>query len=323
MKAIVQTSYGSPDHLALKDIQRPALKDDELLVRVHAAAIHAGDVFCMRGVPYMTRLVVGFPRPRQDYVVGSDAAGVVEAVGKNVTGFNPGDEVFGEPEHACAEYTSASEDKFAHKPGNLTMQQAAAVPVSALAALQGLRDHAKVQPGQKVLVNGASGGVGLFAVQIAKSMGAEVTGVCSTGSVEVVRSVGADHVIDYTKEDFTQGGPRYDVIFDNVASRPLSACWRALKPTGVHIPSSGHAGVGWVLKAFLVSPFVRKQGRPFVSMPKTDDLIALKELIESGEVTPVIDRTYPLAEGAEAFRYLDQGHAKGKVVITVQHDQEA
>lgn len=318
MQAIVQTGYGSADVLALKEVDKPKLTDDGILVRVHAAAIHLGDVFGVRGKPYMTRLIIGLPKPKRDWVVGSDVAGVVEAVGKNVTRFKLGDEVFGEPEHACAEFASASAEKFAHKPGNLTWEQAAAVPVSALAALQGLRDQGKVQPGQKVLINGASGGVGTFAVQIAKAFGAEVTGVCSTGNVEMVRSIGADHVIDYTIEDFTTGGPRYNLIFDNVASRPLSACRKALKPTGVHIPSSGHAGLGWLIKAFVVSLFVRQQGRPFVSMPNTADLLALKELIESGKVTPVIDRTYPLVQGADAFRYVDMGHAKGKVVISME-----
>ncbi len=317
MKAIVQDRYGTPDVLRLEEIATPVPKEDGVLVRVRAAAIHSGDYFGVRGAPVVARLFIGFPKPKKDYVVGADAAGHVEAVGRNVTRFQPGDEVFGEPGGACAEYACAGEDKFAHKPANMTFEQAASVPVSALAALQGLRDAGRVQPGQNVLVNGASGGVGTFAVQIAKALGANVTGVCSTRNVDMVRAIGADHVIDYTQEDFTQGGPRYDLILDNVANRPLSACRRALTPRGTLVPNSGHAGMGYIIKAFATSLFVRQQGRPFVSTPKTEDLITLKDLIESGKVTPVIDRTYPLPETPEAFRYLGEGHARGKVVITV------
>ena len=215
MKAVVQVGYGSADVLEFKEIDKPVANDDDVLVRVHAASLAAGDYFGMRGMPFPIRMYVGFPKPKKDYVVGADLAGRVEAVGKNVTRFKPGDEVFGECSRACAEYTCAEEDKLVHKPHNLTFEQAAAVPTSALAALQALRDHGKVQPGQKVLINGASGGVGTFAVQIAKVLGAEVTGVCSTGNVDTVRSLGADHVIDYTKEDFTRSGLRYDLFFEN------------------------------------------------------------------------------------------------------------
>jgi len=317
MKAIVQNGYGSPDVLELKEIEEPVVKDDSVLVRVHAAALHAGDCFGMRGVPFPIRMYIGFPKPKKDYVVGADLAGRVEAVGKNVTRFKPGDEVFGECSRACAEYTCAEEDKLVYKPHNLTFEQAAAVPTSAFAALHGLRDAGKVQPGQKVLINGASGGVGTFAVQIAKSFGAEVTGVCSTRNVEMVRSIGADHVIDYTREDFTQDGPRFDLILDNVGNRSFSDCRRALTPQGVLIPNTGHAGMGYILAAMVRSVFVRQQGRLFVSMPNHADLVLLRELVESGKVRPVIDRTYPLSDTPEAFRYLDQGHARGKVVITV------
>ena len=241
MKAIVQNAYGSPDVLELREIDKPVVKDDDVLVRVHAAAIHSGDYFGMRGVPYAIRLYFGFPKPK-DRVPGIDVAGHVEAVGKNVTRFQPGDEVFGAPNGACAEYACARDDKFVPKPANLTFEQAAAVPTSAVTALRGLRNAGEVQPGQKVLINGASGGVGTFAVQIAKALGAEVTGVCSTRNVEMVQSIGADHVIDYTQEDFTQGGPRYDLILDNVGNHSFSDCRRALTPRGTLQPNTGHAG---------------------------------------------------------------------------------
>jgi len=317
MKAVVQVGYGSADVLEPREIDRPVAADDDVLVRVDAASLAAGDYFGMRGKPFPVRMVIGSPRPRKDHVVGLDLAGRVEEVGRNVTRFKPGDEVFGEGSGACAEFACAREGRIAHKPRNLTFEQASAVPTSALAALQALRDHGKVQPGQKVVINGASGGVGTFAVQIARALGAEVTGVCSTGNVDMVRSLGADHVIDYTKEDFTQGEPRYDLILDNAASHSFAAYRRVLAPGGTLMPNSGQAGMGYVVKAFLLSLFVRRQGRPFVSTPNQDDLVALKELIEAGRVTPVIDRTYPLSETAEAFRYLDRGHARGKVVIVV------
>jgi NADPH:quinone reductase-like Zn-dependent oxidoreductase len=318
MKAVVQVGYGSADVLELKEIDKPIANDDDVLVRVHAASLAAGDYFGMRGMPFPIRMYVGFPKPKKDYVVGVDLAGRVEAVGKNVTRFKPGDEVFGKGSRACAEYACAEEDQLVHKPHNLTFEQAAAVPTSALAALQALRDHGKVKPGQRVLINGASGGVGTFAVQIAKVLGTEVTGVCSTGNVDSVRSLGADHVIDYTKEDFTQGEPRYDLILDNVASHSFAQYRRVLEPGGTLMPNSGHAGMGYVVKALLLSVFVRQQERPFVSASNQDDLITLKELVEAGRVTPVIDRTYPLRETAEAFRYLDRGHAGGKVIIVME-----
>lgn len=318
MKAIVQYNYGSPDFLGLKEIDKPVFKDNEVQVRVHAAALNAGDYFGMRGAPYLVRLSVGWPKPK-NYVPGYDVAGHVEAVGKNVTRFQPGDEVFGACKSTCAEYVCSEADNFVPKPANLTLEQAAAVPTSALAALCGLRDAGKVQPGQKILINGASGGVGTFAVQIAKAFGAEVTGVCSTRNVDMVRSIGADQVIDYTREDFTQSGQRYDLILDQVANHSLSDCRRALTPQGIHIPNSGHGGLGYIIKAFLLSAFVRQQGRPFIAIPNNEDLGVLKELIESGKVTPVIDRTYPLSEVPEAMRYLDKGHARGKVVIAVEH----
>jgi len=319
MKAVVQTGYGTADVMEFREVEKPTPGDGEVLVRIRAASLAAGEYFGMRGKPFPIRMYIGFPKPKKDFVVGLDCAGVVESVGNDVTRFQPGDEVYGECRGSCAEYAVARESRLAHKPHNLTFEQAAAVPTSACTALQGLRDHGKVRPGQKVLINGASGGVGPFAVQIAKAFGAEVTGVCSTRNVEMVRSIGAKHVIDYTHEDFTQGGPRYDVIMDNVGSHSLSAARRALTPQGVHIPSSGHAGMGWIIAASLTAPFVRRQGKPFVASTNSADLAVLAELIEAGKVTPVIDRTYPLSDAREAFRYLDEGHARGKVVITVEH----
>ena len=315
MKAIVQDSYGGPEALELAEIDRPPLGDRDALVRVHAASIHFGDQMIMRGKPKLFRPIYGLGKPR-NRVPGLDIAGTVEAVGTGVTRFGPGEEVFGTCTGALAEYVGTPEDKLERKPSNLTFEQAAAVPTSGLAALHGIRDAGKVQPGQKVLINGASGGVGTLAVQLAKALGAEVTGVCSTSNVELVRALGADHVIDYTQADFTQGGPRYDLILDNAGNHSLSALRRALAPTGRLIPNSGSAGLGTFLTAFVSSPFLRQQGRPYLSVPKLKDLTFLKELIEAGKVTPAIDQTYPLSDAADAFRYLGNGHARGKVVIT-------
>ncbi len=316
MKAIVQNAYGSPEVLALKEIDRPAVKEDRVLVRVVAASVNAGDIFSMRGSPWIARFSVGFPRPK-DYVPGWDVAGQVEVVGSSVTQWQPGDEVYGVCNHAFAEVVSAAADSFAPKPANLTFEQAAAVPTAALTALQGLRDAGKVQPGQKVLINGASGGVGTFAVQIGKALGAEVTGVCSTRNVEMVRSLGADQVVDYTRDDFTRGGQRYDVILDNMGNRSFSDLRRALTPQGIIVPNSGYGGMGYVFKAFLLAPFMRQQGSMYVTKTSKEDLIILKELLECGKVTPVIDRTYPLERTAEALGYAGKGHARGKVVIAV------
>ena len=321
MKAIVQIDYGEPEKvLELKEIGVPAIKEEDVLVRVHSASIAAGDYFGVLGSPFVARFSVGVLKPKVNYVPGFDVAGYIEAVGSGVTRFKPGDEVFGECGGTCAEYARGDESKFVRRPANITFEQAASVPVSALAALHGLRDAGKVQPGQKVLINGSSGGVGTFAVQIAKALGAEVTGVCSTRNVELVRSLGADHVIDYTKEDFTQGSLRYDLILDQVGNHSLTDCRGVLTPQGVHIPNSGHSGMSYVINAFVASIFIRQQGAPFVSMPKTEDLEALKELIETGKITPVIDRTYPLSETPQAMSYVGKGHARGKVVISVAQD---
>jgi len=316
MKAIVINAYGSPDVLELKEVAVPTIKDNEVLVRVHAASLNAGDLFALRGSPWLIRLSAGLPRPK-DYILGWDMAGRVEAVGGQVTRFKPGDEVFGACNGSLAEYVHVAEDKLAPKPANLSYEQAAAVPTAAVAALLGLRDAGKIQPGQKVLINGASGGVGTFAVQIAAAFGAEVTGVCGTRNVDLVRSLGADHVVDYTREDFTQNGQRYDLILDNVASRSFSDLRRALSPHGKVIPNSGHAGMGYVFKSFGLSLVSREHGSMYLAVPDSRNLATLKELIEAGKVTPVIDKTYPLSETPAAFRHLVKEHARGKVVITV------
>ena len=321
MRAIVQDKYGSFEVLGLREIDRPVAKDHEVLIRVHAAALHVGDCFSVRGAPFAMRLVTGLLRPKYG-VPGFDVAGHVEAVGAHVKQFKPGAEVFGASNGTCAEYVLAAEGKLALKPANLSFEEAAATPTSALAALHALRDVAKVQPGQRVLINGASGGVGTFAVQIAKALGAHVTGVCSARNVGLVRSLGADHVIDYTREDFTEGGRRYDLIFDNVENRSLSDCRRALSPDGTLILNSGTGAKGLafllrLVKPLALSPFVRQNLRRYLSVPNHDDLVFLKELVESGRLTPAIDRTYPLRETATALGYVEGGHARGKVVVTV------
>jgi len=317
MKAIVHNRYGSSEVLEYKEIDPPVVRDDDVLLRVHAASVNAGDLFAMRGSPWLARLSTGLPRPK-DHVLGWDAAGVVEAIGKNVTRFKPGEAVYCACSSSFADYVRASENTVAFKPASLTFEQAAAVPTAGLAALQGLRDVGKVQPGQKVLINGASGGVGTFAVQIAKALGAEVTGVCSTRNVAMVRTLGADHVVDYTKEDFTRSGQRYDLILDNAASRSFGDLRRALTPQGLILPNSGHGGMSYVLKSFALAPFMRQQGSMFVSKPDSAAMEALTELIEAGKVKPVIDRTYALRDAQQAFRYLEEEHARGKVVLTVE-----
>jgi NADPH:quinone reductase-like Zn-dependent oxidoreductase len=316
MKAIVQNNYGSPDVLKLAEVAKPAIKNNEVLVRVKSVSINAGDLFTMRGNPWLTRLMVGFLKPK-NHILGWDMAGVVESAGSSVTQFRPGDEVYAACSGALAEYASVAEDKLVLKPANLTFEQAAAVPTAGITALIGLRDAGKLQAGQKVLINGASGGVGTFAVQIAKALGAEVTGVCSTRNVDMVRSLGADDVVDYTREDFTQNGRRYDLVLDNVASHSFSDLMCVLTPQGLIVPNSGHAGMGYVFKAFLLSPFQRQLASMYLAVPNGKDLTLLKEWSEAGKVKPVIDRTYPLRETPEAFRYLDKEHARGKVVITV------
>ena len=325
MKTIVQDEYGSPDVLKLWDIGKPETKDNEVLVHVHAAGVNLGDWAIMSGLPYIARPVYGLRKPK-NVVRGTDVAGTVETVGTGVRRLQPGDEVFGLCSGlggAFAEYASVSEDALALKPTNLSFEQAAAVPTAGLVALQAIRDHGGVRAGQKVLINGASGGIGTFAVQIAKALGAEVTGVCSTRNVDLVRSIGADHVIDYTWEDFTQKDQRYDFILDNVANHSLSDLRRALTPTGTLVPNSGgfdnhwFASGGRVISAHVLNRFVSHRLRPFLVSPKFEDLLVLKEMIEAGKMTPVIERTYPLSETSQAIGNVGEGHARGKVVITL------
>jgi NADPH:quinone reductase-like Zn-dependent oxidoreductase len=323
VKAIVYRAYGSPaDVLALEDIEVPEVGEDGVLVRVVAAALNPLDWRLMMGRPAILRAMTGLRRPK-DGVPGIDLAGVVEAVGKGVTELAPGDEVFGHKAGACAEYLRCKESQLAPKPAGLTFEQAAAIPVAGLTALQALRDKGRLRSGQRVLINGASGGVGTFAVQIARALGAAVTGVCSTGNVDLVRSLGADGVIDYTREDITRGERRYDLILDNVANLSSSACRRVLAPEGMVLRiGAPHRMTTWSLFALLLGPALqsslgKQKFAPFLSKESRADLLVLKELVEAGKVRPVLDRTYPLSQTADALAYLEAGHARGKVVITI------
>jgi NADPH:quinone reductase-like Zn-dependent oxidoreductase len=324
MKTFVYRDYGSPDVLRCEEVPKPAPGDGEVLVRIRAAAANPMDDGLMGGV-YLLRLMTGLRKPKPTRP-GADLAGEVEAVGKNVTRFQPGDPVFGAARGAFAEYVCAPEDKLATKPANITFEQAAAIPVAGSTALQGLRDKGRLQPGQKVLINGAAGGVGTFAVQIAKSFGADVTGVCSTGSVDLVRSLHADHVVDYTRDDVTRNGKRYDLILDCVGNRPLSAWRRVLTPTGTFVPVGARPGGHWIgplpylVKVLVSKWFVRQKVLIFMASIRSADLTVLKELIEAKKMTPVVDRRYEFREAADALRYLKEGHARGKVVIAMEHD---
>jgi len=322
MKAIVQDTYGSADVLDLRDIDEPVVGAKDVLVRVQAAAVDRGVWHVMTGLPYLIRLVSGVRAPKTR-VPGTDVAGRIEAVGKDVTRFQPGDEVFGTCRGSFANYTSAREDKIAPRPANLTFEQAATVPTSASTALQGLRNAGKLQPGHKVLIIGAAGGVGTFAVQLAKAFGAEVTGVCSTTKLDLVRSIGADDVIDYTRDDFAETGQRYDLILDIAGNRSLGHLRRALAPQGTLVIAGGEGGgrffggIDRQLRAQVLSPFLAQRLGTFIAKQNSGDLVVLKELIEAGKLTPVIDRTYPLRETPEAIRYLEKGQARGKVSITL------
>ena len=323
MKAILQDKYGSPDVLGLEDIDKPEVGNGDVLVVVLAASAHIGDWHFMTGLPYLFRIAGSGLRAPRTRVRGTDMAGRVEATGKDVTRFQAGDEVFGVCDGAFAEYATARSDRVAPKPANLTVEQAATVPTSGCTALQAVRNKGKVAPGQKVLIIGAAGGVGSFAVQIAKAFGAHVTGVCSTTKVDLVRSIGADDVIDYTRDDFAETGERYDVVLDIAGNRSVSHLRRALVRRGTLVIVGGEGGGRWFggidrqLRASMLSPFVSQKLGTFVAKANGEDLLVLKELIEAGKVTPVIDKAYPLSEVPEAIRHLQEGHARGKVVITM------
>jgi NADPH:quinone reductase-like Zn-dependent oxidoreductase len=321
MKAIVYERYGTPDILQLKEVEKPTPKEDEVLIEVQAASVNYSDWVYVRGKPFVARLMgSGLLKPKK-MMLGADVSGRVEVVGRNVEQFRPGNEVFGDLS-VCgwggfAEYVSVPENVIASKPVSLTFEESAAVPQAAIVALQGLRDEGQIQPGQKVLINGASGGIGTFAVQIAKSFGAEVTGVCGTRNLDMVRSIGADHVIDYTREDFTQNGQQYDLILDIKAYRSISDYERALSSSGMYVLAGGS-----VLRILQTALTRDEKMHNFQARPNQKDLVLMAELIESGKVVPVIDRRYPLSEVAEAVRYYGEGHAKGKVVITVEHSNQ-
>jgi NADPH:quinone reductase-like Zn-dependent oxidoreductase len=324
MKGIVYRCYGSPDVLRYEDIAKPTAADNEVLVKVHAASVNPLDWHDMEGTPYIVRLDDGFGKPENPRL-GVDFAGTVEVVGKSVKRFKPGDEVFGGRSGAFAEYVTVREERaVALKPSNVSFEQAASVPIAGITALQALRDKGQIHAGQKVLINGASGGVGTFAVQIAKAYGADVTGVCSTRNVALVRSIGADHVIDYTREDFTKGAQHYDLIVDNVATHSLREYKRVLNPKGIYV-MIGSTTIGnwfaWLatpIEGLMLSPFVSQKFGMFVAELNKEDLATLGDLMQSGKVTPVIDTRYKLSETPEALRYLEKGHARGKVVLTVE-----
>jgi NADPH:quinone reductase-like Zn-dependent oxidoreductase len=322
MQAIVHDTYGGPEVLELRDVEKPVAGEGEVLVRVHAASVNPLDWHLLRGIPYAVRGQLGLRLPKRTNV-GNDVAGVVESVGPNVTRFAQGDAVFGDVLGSFAEFVAAPEDKLEHKPANVSFEQAAAVPVAGVTALQGLRDRAGLRSGQRALIIGAGGGVGTFAVQIAKSMGAEVTGVCSTAKVDMVQSIGADRVVDYTREDFTKGSERYDVIFQLAGTQSPLDCRRALTTKGTLLLSSGESPgrvigpIFRIVEAMALNPFVGQRLLPFIAKPGAADLGELKEMIESGSVTPVIDRTFSLADVPDAIRYLEEGHAGGKIVISV------
>jgi NADPH:quinone reductase-like Zn-dependent oxidoreductase len=323
VKAIVQDRYGSPDVLELRDIDQPVPGDDEVLIQVRAAGVDPGVWHLMTGLPYLVRVMgYGLGKPKNG-VRGRDVAGRVEAVGKHVTRFRPGDDVFGTCEGSFAEFATARQDRLALKPAILSFEEASAVPISGITALQAVRDKGRVGPGQKVLIIGAGGGVGTYAVQIAKALGAEVTGVCSTSKLELVRSLGADHVIDYTLEDFAEGSIRYDVIIDNAGNRSLNRVRSSLTRKGTLVIVGGEEGGQWVgpanrlLPAILLSPFVSQELKVLMATEGKEDLEVLAEMIETGKVRPIVGRTYPLIEAPEAVRYVGEGHAHGKVVVTV------
>jgi NADPH:quinone reductase-like Zn-dependent oxidoreductase len=321
MKAIVYTQYGSPDVLQQKEVEKPIPKENEVLIKVHAVSVNPWDWHHLRGAPFLLRLTFGLFKPKKQ-ILGADVAGRVEAVGKNVILFKKGDEVFGEAGFGgFAEYACVIENNLVLKPSNISFEEASAIPIAAISALQGLRDNGKIQADQRVLINGASGGVGTFAVQIAKSYGSEVTGVCSTRNLDMVRSIGADHVVDYSKEDFTKLDQSYDLIIDNVGNYPVSEFKRVLTPNGICV-IVGFSSLSILFRAMLMGPLISIPGKRKIGVMgeakiNKEDLIILKELFESGKVKSVIDKCYPFSETAEAIRYVEQGHARGKVIVTI------
>jgi NADPH:quinone reductase-like Zn-dependent oxidoreductase len=321
MKAIARTKYGPPDALQFMEVEKPAPNDNEVLIKVLAASVNPLDFFTMRGAPLL-RLIPGLRIPK-DQRIGVDVAGQVEAAGRNVSQFRPGDEVFGVARGAFAEYACATEDKLALKPANISFEEAAAVPVAGITVLQGLRDKGQIQRGQKVVIDGASGGVGTFAVQIAKSFGTEVTAVCSTRNMETARSIGADHVIDYARDDFTRSGQRYDLILGANAHHSIFAYRRALNQGGIYVVVGGD--LARIFQAMLLAPLLSRIGskktRFFIAKINQKDLVVLKGLLEAGKVVPVIDRRYPISDAAKALGYLEQRHARGKIVLTVEHSR--
>ena len=316
MRAIVQNDYGSSDVLSIAEVEKPTPKKNEVLIKVAASSINAGDFFSLKGSPWIVRLSCGFPKPK-NFILGWDVAGVVETVGEEVTSFKEGDEVYTACNSAFAEYTCAKEDEIALKPVNLSFEQAAVVPTAALTALQQLRDGCKIKPKQKILINGASGGVGTFCVQIAKALGAEVTAVCSTRNIDIVKSLGADFILDYKKEDFIKSNKRYDCILDNIASRKFSELKQILTPEGKIQPNSGHSGMGYVFKAYFLGMFSRKLGNMSVTKSRSKDLAYLKQLIEAGKIITVIDKTLSMDEAPKGFDYIEREHARGKVGIII------
>jgi NADPH:quinone reductase-like Zn-dependent oxidoreductase len=322
MKAIVQNAYGDASALTIAELDKPVPGDKDVLVRVHAVSLHAGDQILLSGTPYLARFFVGWPKPR-NFVPGLSLAGVVESVGAGVTTLRPGEEVYGEGKGACAEFVLGTEKTLVAKPAGLTFAQAAAIPTSALTAQHGLRDAAKVTPGMRVLINGASGGIGIYAVQIAKALGAEVTGVCSTANVQMVKKLGADHVIDYTTESFVDRAETWDLIFDNVGNHSFTELRRVLSPKGAVIPNSGTVGMGSMLGGMVRSLFTAQKDIRFINTPNREDLLALTELIDAGKLTTVIDRTYRLEQTPEAMTYVGSRHVRGKVVILVTPDADS
>lgn len=316
MKAYVQNGYGSTDFLSLVEREKPEPKANEILIKVKASSLNAGDYFSLMGSPWMIKLTLGFPRPK-NHIPGWDVAGVVEAVGGDVKSFKPGDEVYAGCDKAFAEFVVVAEDLVSLKPENLSFEEAAAIPTAGVAALIGLRDKGELKAGQKVLINGASGGVGTYAVQIARAFGAQVSGVCSGRNSEMVKSLGAERVYDYNKEDFSQSDEKFDLLLDNVSSRSIKDLKKSLKPGGTILPNSGYGGMSYVIKAMLMKPFVKEIGAMYLAVPDKSNLGTLKELAEEGKIKPVIDKVYPFIELKEAFNYMDKEHPSGKIVISL------